>query len=319
MHPAYSVIVFTTLSGLGYGLLAVVGVLGPYGVLAADRALGLAVFLIAFAAITLGLLSSTLHLGHPERAWHAFSQWRSSWLSREGILAVVTYVPAGLFAMGWVILEQNGGAWAAAGIATTLFSALTIVATGMIYASLKPIRQWHNPLVVPVYLALALMTGALWLNAIVKLWGMGHNAVDAGALLAVIVGGGLKLLYWHSIDEASGGSTPETATGLGRFGKVRLLDAPHSGENYLMKEMGYRIARKHARRLRRIAFVAAFAAPLALTLLAWLSSAAVSPVAAGMAAGCAALLATGGLLIERWLFFAEAKHSVTLYYGATQA
>lgn len=26
--------------------------------------------------------------------------------------------------------------------------------------------------------------------------------------------------------------------------------------------------------------------------------------------------ATVGVLVERWLFFAEAKHAVTLYYGA---
>jgi hypothetical protein len=46
--------------------------------------------------VSLGLLSSTFHLGHPERAWRAFSQWRSSWLSREGVAAVATYLPAGL-------------------------------------------------------------------------------------------------------------------------------------------------------------------------------------------------------------------------------
>jgi DMSO reductase anchor subunit len=26
-----------------------------------------------------------------------------------------------------------------------------------------------------------------------------------------------------------------------------------------------------------------------------------------------------GVLIERWLFFAEAKHTVTLYYGQSRA
>lgn len=315
MHPAYSVIFFTTLSGLGYGLLALLGVLGAFGVLAADRWFGLVAFSTAFAAITLGLLSSTIHLGHPERAWRAFSQWRSSWLSREGVLAVATYVPAGLFAIGWIVLERNGGAWGVVGIAVAVFSALTVFATGMIYASLKPIRQWRNPLVAPIYLALALMTGVLWLNALVKLFGMSRGAVDAIAVLAVFLGGGLKLVYWRAIDKGSSISTPETATGLGAFGKVRLLDAPHTEDNYLMKEMGFRIARKHARRLRRIAFAAAFIAPLALTVAAWFGEA--MAVVADLAALLAAVLAVAGLLIERWLFFAEAKHSMTLYYGAT--
>ncbi|HUZ72086.1 MAG TPA: hypothetical protein VMU87_03810 [Stellaceae bacterium] len=39
----------------------------------------------------------------------------------------------------------------------------------------------------------------------------------------------------------------------------------------------------------------------------------------GAATAVAAVLATLGVGIERWLFFAEAKHMVTLYYGATRA
>ena len=77
MHPAYSVIVFTCASGAGYGLLiwlALAGVVG--GWTARAPGLGLAGFGLAFALITIGLLSSTAHLGRPERAWRAFSQWR---------------------------------------------------------------------------------------------------------------------------------------------------------------------------------------------------------------------------------------------------
>ena len=83
---------------------------------------------------------------------------------------------------------------------------------------------------------------------------------------------------------------------------MRSLDPPNTQENYLLREMGYRIARKHAARLRVIAVLLGFVAPI--VLLAF-----IPPVAA-----IAALL---GLLIERWLFFAEATHTVTLYYGRT--
>ena len=38
-------------------------------------------------------------------------------------------------------------------------AALTVWCTGMIYASLRPIREWHHPLVAPIYLGFALMTG----------------------------------------------------------------------------------------------------------------------------------------------------------------
>ena len=104
MHPSFSVIFFTTASGAGYGLLALLGVLAPLGVTPPDAAFGFVALGLALGAITAGLLSSTFHLGRPERAWRAFSQWRSSWLSREGVASVATYIPAGLFGIAWVFL-----------------------------------------------------------------------------------------------------------------------------------------------------------------------------------------------------------------------
>ncbi len=100
-----------------------------------------------------------------------------------------------------------------------------------------------------------------------------------------------------------------------RRGQLSLLKPPHTGSNYLLDEMGFRLARKHALKLRRIALGAGFAAPLALTLAAL----ALPAVPATLAALLAAASATAGVLVERWLFFAEAKHTVTLYYGASAA
>ncbi len=131
------------------------------------------------------------------------------------------------------------------------------------------------------------------------------------ALAAIPIALALKLGYWRHIDNQTVASTPETATGLGALGTVRLFSAPHTSENYLLKEMGFRIARKHAQKLRRIAVLSAFVIPFALLLVALSIP---GPVAAA-AAILAAILATAGVTIERWLFFAEAKHSVTLYYG----
>src|SRR4029453_15570355 len=102
MHPTYSVIFFTSASGGGLILLALLGLAGAIGILPADPVLGVVGFGLGFVPVTAGLLSSTFHLGHPERAWRAFSQWRSSWLSREGVLSVATFVPAGLLAICWI-------------------------------------------------------------------------------------------------------------------------------------------------------------------------------------------------------------------------
>ena len=94
MNPAYSVIFFTTASGAGYGLLIWLGVASVFFDMPAHRWFGLAAFAVALALITVGLLASTFHLGHPERAWRGLTQWRSSWLSREGVVAVLTFIPA---------------------------------------------------------------------------------------------------------------------------------------------------------------------------------------------------------------------------------
>ncbi len=315
MHPAASVILFTTLSGAGAGLLALLGLLGPLGLLPAARGFGLAAFGLALGAISAGLLASTFHLGHPERAWRAFSQWRSSWLSREGVAALATYPPAGLYALGWVGLERNSGPWALLGLLTAALAVLTVYCTAMIYVSLKPIQRWANRWVAPNYLALALMTGALWLHLLVRLFALPQPAVPGLAVAALLLAAPLKLAYWRFIDRTRSAATPESATGLKGLGPVRLFEAPHTQENYLLREMGYRIARKHAARLRRIAALLAFALPLALTL----ATLALPPWAASLAALAAALSATAGVLIERWLFFAEAKHTVTLYYGQNAA
>ena len=102
MHPALSVIFFTTLSGAGYGVLMWLGVLLVVEYFSDQRALGplpvvwAALLVVASVLIAIGLFSSMLHLGKPGRAWRAFSQWRTSWLSREGVMSVITYVPVAL-------------------------------------------------------------------------------------------------------------------------------------------------------------------------------------------------------------------------------
>ncbi|MBX6747604.1 MAG: dimethyl sulfoxide reductase anchor subunit, partial [Acetobacteraceae bacterium] len=238
------------------------------------------------------------------------SQWRSSWLSREGVAALLTYLPAVLFGIGLLgeisALALPMGLLAAAGAVATVYS------TGMIYASLKPIRQWHHPLVVPGYLVLAAFSGAVLLAMLGAFWGDG--AVPA--VLALLTGAGgflLKTAYWRGIDTAPPKATAESATGLGRIGKVRPLDPPHTQTNYLLREMGFRIARKHAAKLRRIVLTAGFGLPMLLALVALLAG---GPAAMALLT-LGAILALGGLLVERWLMFAEATHTVTLYYTGT--
>ena len=160
MNPAYSVIFFTTASGAGYGLLALLGLIGALTGAPLPPLFALVAIVFALALITAGLLSSTFHLGHPERAWRALSQWRTSWLSREGIATILTYPPALLFGLVVSDVYDMLQAIAPLGLMTALMAMITVFTTGKIYATLTTIRAWNQPLTVPVYLIFALATGA---------------------------------------------------------------------------------------------------------------------------------------------------------------
>lgn len=313
MHPSFSIVAFTTAAGAGLALLFLAGIGEPLALLPASPWFGVAVLGVAFVLTAGGLVASAFHLGRPERAWRAFSQWRSSWLSREGVLSVLTFIPAVVFAIGWVMFGARSGGFGFCGVLAAILAAGTVYCTGMIYASLKPIRQWHNRWTVPNYLLLALVSGFLLLDFVIRFWRAAPTGTASVTLVCVAVAWAAKEAYWHSIDTGRAASTVASATALGSGGRVRLLEPPHTQDNYLLQEMGYRIARKHRFRLRWVARVALFALPAMLTLAAALLS---LRSTGEIAAGVAILLAALGLVIERWLFFAEAQHTVMLYYGA---
>ena len=185
MHPAYSLIFFTTASGAGYGLLAASGALAVLGLLPGDRMLALVALGLALALVTAGLVASTWHLTHPERAWRAFSQWRSSWLSREGVLALASYAAAAPFAWSWVVAREPS---ALAGLVAAVLAVATVACTAMIYASLKPIADWNSGWTVAGYLALAGMTGLLWLSALSAFFGHAPQGLAAAACAGIASG-----------------------------------------------------------------------------------------------------------------------------------
>ena len=312
MHPAYSVILFTVSSGAGYGLLAVLGISAATGQpLPASRLFCVLSLGTALGLITFGLLASTFHLGHPERAWRALTQWRSSWLSREGVAAILTYLPAGLFGLTWLLGWHGDTIWKALGALSAIGAIATVWCTAMIYRSLKTIRQWNNSLVVPSYLALAGATGLSLFAFLVGIFDQGrtwHNWIAFGTISFALT---VKLLYWWTITREPRLHTIEAATGLGRRGVMRQIEAPHTQENFVQSEMGYRVGREHARFLR------------IMCLLPGLGFAGLMHIAAGFAQPTLAVVLMGGAvaalmmgaLIERWLFFAEAKHVVNLFYG----
>ncbi|VAV94131.1 Anaerobic dimethyl sulfoxide reductase chain C, anchor subunit [hydrothermal vent metagenome] len=317
MHPAKSVIFFTVASGAGYGLFIWIAVLSYARLIPPVPGFGLTALFLSLGLIVSGLLSSTFHLGHPERAWRALSQWRSSWLSREGVIAILTFIPLGIFSIGWIFFQNNSGIVAVIGLAGALMSLITVFTTSMIYASLKTIPAWHNIWTKLVYIILCLMSGGVLMLALTEVFGMMEvgGIIHLPVIFLLIFGFVIKIIYWRHIHTSKPISTAESATGLGRFGKVSLAASPHGEDNFLLKEMGFEIARKHAKKIRIIASFLAFIVPGALI--------AIGIYFAGGTSGAAAIILAAaicfiGLAFERWLFFAEAKHVVTLYYGESK-
>ncbi|WP_170416320.1 dimethyl sulfoxide reductase anchor subunit family protein [Ruegeria atlantica] len=288
MHPAPSVIIFTTLSGLGFGLLLFLGL----GLPDVSGWIAFVFFAIAYALSVGGLMASTFHLGHPERAWKAFTQWKTSWLSREGWCAVIALIVMGLYAIGVIFLGQR---WSLLGWIGALFSLLTVFTTSMIYTQLKTIPRWNMKLTPAMFLSFSLAGGALLAGQV------------RVALPLLLIAALVQILYWKKGDKAleESGTNLGTATGLGDRGAVRAFEPPHTGTNYLLREFVHVVGRKHAEKLRIISFVLAFVLPVILLLLPFGHFFALLAVASHLA----------GVATSRWLFFAQAEHVVGLYYG----
>ncbi|MFN5999488.1 MAG: dimethyl sulfoxide reductase anchor subunit family protein [Paracoccaceae bacterium] len=288
MHPAPSVILFSTLSGLGFGFLAFLG----WGALTPSGWAAFFLWGLGYGLAVAGLLASTFHLGNPKNALKAFTQWRTSWLSREAWASVATLgllAPVALsdiFGLGLPpVIGQVGG----------LLALLTVFTTAMIYTQIKAVPRWHHWLTPVMFLSFAVAGGAT----------LSDRAWAPILLLAV---GAVLVALWRVGDGAfaKAGQTMGTATGLDQLGVPSVLDPAHTAGNYLKREMIFVIGRKHAAKLRKLALALTAVAPALVLLLplgVW-----------GIV--LAAVLHLAGALAARWLFFAEAEHVVGLYYGA---
>ena len=286
MHPAGSIIYFTVASGFGFGFLFFLGV----GVPDIQGQTAFWHYFVAYGLAVTGLLSSLLHLGNPQRAWKALSQWRTSWLSREGVAAVATLAVLAPRALAQ-IFQGPDLIWF--GYVGAILSIVTVICTAMIYGQLKTVPRWNQPLTPLLFLSYAFAGGAVLAR------------VETVLLIAFGLVWLLQLSHWfygyHCWKRRE--STTETATGLGSMdGKVRLLEQPHTGKNYLTTEMVHSVGRKHAHKVRLL-FHAFFL--VAFLQIFWLDR------FGGYGVFLSLAVAT---FLSRWLFFAEAEHVVSLYY-----
>jgi DMSO reductase anchor subunit len=309
MHPAFSVIFFTTTSGAGYGLLvflALLGIVNTESLANQEIAQVFAISgLIGLGLVALGLMSSSFHLANKKNAWRAFFRFKSSWLAREAVFAVLSF-PITLAFIASFYFMDNALLTQILGGLTILLAIITVYSTGMIYGCLKTIRAWNTPLVPFNYIVLGLLTGILALMGVLNYNEIGSAVLEIALMIVLAIGLIAKLVYFAYIGEPSP-LTVKNATNLP--GKtVRLLDTGESASNanFLMREFGYQVGPMTIKTLRVLAIIMMFFVPGVVFFSTSLTATGLIVVV---------VIAYFGTMAERWLFFAEAKHVVNLFYG----
>ena len=300
MRPAWSVLLLTTLIGAGQGLflaLAVTGFSAPL-----EKSFALAGSMVAVALLGGGLLASFFHLGHPERAWRSAAMWRTSWLSREVI--VLPAFMAAVFAWGvahW--LGRDPFWWSVLGIA---LAAALFVCTGMIYACLRFLQEWHSPLTVVNYTALGCASG---LTAAAALASWLHSPLARPYASAALAAGALAYLLRLASLARNARLRPKStlATAIGvKHPRIAQIAQGAMGGSFNTREFFHGRPRELVRAVRWTFLALVFPAP-ALLLVSGKTS---LPLTAAF------IVQYAGLLAERWTFFAEARHPQNLYYQA---
>ena len=289
MHPAPSIILFTVLSGFGFGLISIIGLLQFFSQISIFDLITFSILGMIFS--TIGLVSSFFHLANKKNAIKSLSQWQTSWLSREAISSIFCLLLV-CGNIGWVFLQNMY--IKELGLVLFFLALFTIFTTSMIYAQLKTVPSWNNILTPSLFIFAALASGAILLT-------------NYASLVILLVFGTLQILFWYIADQSFKDKETSIGTALGFNAneEIRPFDAAHTNRNYLLNEMVYKVGRKHSIKLRYISFFMAFVFPMSL-ILVFPTEFSVSIIVI--------FLHLIGVYFSRWLFFAEAKHSVSFYY-----
>jgi DMSO reductase anchor subunit len=323
MKPAFSVIFLTTLIGVGQGLFLALFTVEAYAAFellpkqsSEFYAIGSA---IALAFLVGGLIASFFHLGRPERAWRSATQWRTSWLSREVIVLpafmgfVFLYGAAHWFDINPVFAQLPTGApvnvTAVLGTLGTALAFVLFVCTGMIYACLRFLREWHTPLTVINYVLLGGASG-FTLAA-------GFSALAAPELVRFFAGWAMVIAVLGLLGRVASlfrnarlkpKSTLQSAIGIKHPHIVQTTQGAMGG-SFNTREFFHGTSAGILAQLKWWFLLTVFLVPMLLLGVAMSDA-----EAALLLLGIAFAVQYVGLLVERWFFFAQANHPQNLYY-----
>jgi len=313
MHPAFSVIFFTVVSGAGYALISLLSLFNflNFGMLI-DKNTFFIIAITSAVLFTMGLISSTFHLANPKNAWRAFMRFKTSWLAREGLLAILFYPILALYLYFIYIDMQINNFMLMQYYSFLIFTISTVIiyCTGMIYACLKTIPQW-NTIWTPInYITIGFALAAMIFFFILNLNGYDTTSYENYTLSIIAFSLATKLTYYfvirlpkYNIADATNAAVKLKST------NVRLLDVGHTGGTFLTDEFGYKVAERKLFRIKILSIFSGFIIPF---FLIYMYSFIYENIAL---CSLAIFLSFIGMISERWLFFAQAKHVVNLYHG----
>jgi DMSO reductase anchor subunit len=307
MRPQFSLIFFTTLAGMAQGLLFFVALLNMEGPVLSAPFLSMLALPVSFILLSLGLVASFFHLGHPERAWRAAMMWRTSWLSREVIalplvmlLTAITF----LFVASGIV---PGWLWAALLISTLVLW----ICTAKIYQCIRFIQEWSHSSTLTNFILLGLTSGGLLLEFLLMLWNdpsvpLGMGLITGINFILLFLALNLKLWIWRRNQKLKPQSNLATATGI-KGDNIRQTSMGFMGGSFNTREFFHHQTDRVIGNIRKIILLMTYIGPMILLAIAF-NSPSMTPIAIAL------LLHYIGQLAERWMFFAEANHPQNLYY-----
>lgn len=324
MNPAFSVIFLTTLIGTAQGLFLALFTAQSYAlfnllpVQNSQSFYAVGALIVLFLGV-LGLGSSFLHLGRPERAWRSAAMWRTSWLSREVIVLPAFLGVVFLYGLAhytdWkpiaVTLPDHIAVDATVllGVAGTIFAFALFICTAMIYACLPFLREWHSPLTVTNYILLGGASGFTLAAAFATARAPELTRFFAAwALIITLLAFASRVASLIRNKRLKPKSTLQTAIGI-KHPRIIQKSMGFLGGSFNTREFFHGKSRAVLRSVKWVFLVTVFVLPVLLLAAGlWADSPGALPLAFAVQ--------YLGLLAERWFFFAEANHPQNLYYQA---
>ena len=169
--------------------------------------------LVALVCIAVGLTCVWLEIGRPWRALNVFLHPRTSWMTREAIIALP------LFALGAlaVLTGAPAFAWPAA-----LVGLAFLYCQARILAAARGIPAWREPALLPLIIATGLAEGAGLLAIIAFVLTLAPGPAHTGVMLLLVGVRGWSWLRYQRTLARPGGAPLKTVQALSRESRLWL-------------------------------------------------------------------------------------------------